>query len=251
MKHPILLCLVASVAGWAQQTSVGSISQKGTCTVAGVTGNVTVNCPGLDPSIIRVLNEQFSAQLKERDLRIDQITDEANVWKDKFLDLTTRLADAGVNDGLQRRAEALLKQGKLEDAGNVLDEALAGEEKTVDQIAENQFNRAAIFQLQFRPLEALSHYEKAYSYRPSNPQYGKAYADVLYVLRDFEKAQSIYKSVLDIRRASAKTNPQVYLPEVAATLNLLGNAYLITQQVKEAHDAYTDAFAVSTSFGPL
>src|SRR5712691_6866840 len=127
MRHAILLCFLTSICVWAQQMSIGSVSQKGACTVAGVIGSVTINCPGLDPSVVRILNEQFRAQITDRDLRIDQITKEANDWKDRFLDLVARLADAGVSDGLQRKAEELLKAGKLDEAGLVLDNALKGE----------------------------------------------------------------------------------------------------------------------------
>ena len=73
MKRSILVGLVTSVGVWAQQISIGSVSQKGPCIVAGVIGNVTINCPGIDPKVMRVLNEHFEAELKERDLRIDQI----------------------------------------------------------------------------------------------------------------------------------------------------------------------------------
>ena len=77
---------------------------------------------------MRVLNEQFKARLKDRDLRVEEVTKEANDWKDRFLDLSERLADAGVTDGLKRKAEELLKAGNLDEAGRVLDEVLAGGE---------------------------------------------------------------------------------------------------------------------------
>ena len=109
----LLLCLVTSIGAWAQQMSIGSVTQKGTCVVAGVTGNVTVNCPGIDPAVVRIIEEQFNARLKDRDVRIEEITKEVNDWRDKFLDLTARLADAGVNNALKRKAEDLLKAGKL------------------------------------------------------------------------------------------------------------------------------------------
>ena len=240
MRKLILLYFFTAIAVWAQQMSIGSIAQKGVCAVAGVTGNVTINCPGVDPSVLRVLNEQFRARLKERDLHIDQITKDANEWKDRFLDLTTRLADAGVNDSLQRRAEELLKEGKLDEAGRVLDEVLTAEEKNVDQLAKNQFNRAAPFELSLEPLRALPHYEKAYNYRPNNPAYGQSYAILLYKQGDFGKAEVIFKGVLEMRREMAKGNPQ-YLPDVAWTLTNLGFLYRAIQRLKESEDALTEA----------
>ena len=240
-----LVCLLTPIsAGAAQQMSIGTITQKGTCVVAGVQGNVTINCPGLDPSVVRILNEQFKAQLKDRDLRIDEITKDANDWKDKYLGLLKRLEDASVSDGLTRKAEELLKAGKLDEAGHVLDQVLASGEKQVDQIAKNHFDRATLYELQFQPLQALLHYEKAYSYRATNPDYGQAYANLLYEQRNFIKAEPIYKDVLEIRREQAKANPAAYLPDVATTLNNLGVLYRNTQRLKESADAYTEALQI-------
>ena len=118
-----VICVMASIRAWAQ-ISIGSVSQKGTCTVAGVTGNVTVNCPGIDPAVVRIIQKQFNARLKDREAQIENLTGEVNQWKDKYLDLTARLVDAGVSDGLKRKAEDLLKAGKLDEAGRVLDEVL-------------------------------------------------------------------------------------------------------------------------------
>jgi tetratricopeptide (TPR) repeat protein len=244
MRTAMLVGLLIPAGVWAQQMSIGSVAQTGTCTVAGVTGNVTINCPGVNPSILKILNQQFNARLKDRDARIDQITKEANEWKDRFLDLSTRLADAGVNDGLQRKADELLKAGELDEAGKVLDGVIAGEEKKVNELAENQFNRASLYELEFKPLQALPLYEKAYRYRPNNSRYGEAYANLLYSERDFGKAEAIYKCVLEIRRELAKGNSAACLPYVAVTLNNLGALYSETQRLKEAEDAYTEALQI-------
>ena len=40
---------------------------------------------------------------------------------------------------------------------------------------------------------------------------------------EFEDAQKSYKEALEIRRKLAQANPQTYLPDVARTLNNLGN----------------------------
>ena len=242
MRLLILLYFVTTGGGTrAQQMSTGSVAQTATCAVAAVTGNVTLNCPGLDPAVVRILNEQFKARLKDRDLRVEQLTREANDWKDKFVALTTRLADAGVNDGQRRKAEDLLKAGKFEEAGRVLDEVLAGGEKEIDEVAKSQFERATLYELQFQPLQALPHYEKAYNYRSKNPNYGRAYADLLYRQRDFVKAESVYQEVLQAYRELAKANPQAYLQDVAGTLNNLGILYRATQRLEESRDAYTEA----------
>jgi tetratricopeptide (TPR) repeat protein len=106
-------------------------------------------------------------------------------------------------------------------------------------LAENEFNRAAIYELEFNPLAALPHYETAYRYRPNNSRYGQAYANLLYAEQDFGKAEAIYKNVLAIRRELA--NPPAYLPDLAATLNILGILYRATQRLKESAEAFTEA----------
>src|SRR5690242_15877001 len=112
----------------AQQLSVGSVRQSGGCTVAGVIGNVVVNCPGVDRSVIKTIEVQFNARLKDRDLTIEKLTKEANDWKDKFVDLTFRFAALAAGDSLKQKAEQLLKAGKFDEAGRTLDEVLAREE---------------------------------------------------------------------------------------------------------------------------
>jgi Tat protein secretion system quality control protein TatD with DNase activity len=98
----------------AQQLTVGSVNQDATCAVAGVQGNVTVTCgAGVPPSTVALLNKQFAAQLKERDLRIADLSKEINEWKDRFDKLIERLGEPGIDEKLRHEAEESLKAGKL------------------------------------------------------------------------------------------------------------------------------------------
>lgn len=231
-----LLSLLMPLSAIAAQQSIGAIKQSGTCVVAGVQGPVTINCPGIPPSVVRILNEQYNARLKDRDLRIDEITKDANDWKDKYIELMNRLAVAAVSDGLTPKAEELLKAGKLDEAGRVLDQMLSGGEKQIDRIAKNHFDRATLYELQFQPLQALPHYEKAYTYRSNNPIYGQAYADLLsYAQGSFNKAELIYRDVLKIQRQLVQKNRAAHLPGLALMLNNLSILYL---NMKRFEDAY-------------
>lgn len=96
----------------ARQMSIGSVEQNGACAVAGVQGNLAVDCPDLDPFIVRILEKQFKSHLNERDLRMERIATDVIDWKDRYLDLTALLAETSVNDGLKRKAEDLLTAGK-------------------------------------------------------------------------------------------------------------------------------------------
>lgn len=53
---------------------------------------------------------------------------------------------------LSRQAEEYLHEGELEKAGAILDQIMGKEEKEVDQFAANHYNRAPVFELQFRPM---------------------------------------------------------------------------------------------------
>jgi tetratricopeptide (TPR) repeat protein len=228
---------------FSQQLSIGTVKQQATCAVTGVQGNVILNCPGLDPKALETINRQFSNRLHDKDLQIDKLTTDANDWRDKYLALTTRLAEAEIGRGLKKHAEELLKQGKLDEAGTVLDKVIDSEEPEVDQAAKAHFDRAALFELQLQPLQALPHYEKAWTYRPDNPEYGLAYATLLTRQNQFDAAAPVFEKVLSAYRRLAVANPAVGLPGIAKTLNGLGFLYSYTQRFKEAAGCYTEALS--------
>ena len=77
----------------------------------------------------------------------------------------------------------------------------------------------------FYPLQALPHYQKAWEYRPEDPNYGNSYEDLLNEERDYAKAQPVLEKLSEIRRELVKANPQRYLPDLAQTLNNVGFFY--------------------------
>jgi tetratricopeptide (TPR) repeat protein len=198
-------------------------------------GNVTVIC-GLDPKVEGRLNEL----LDKKDLELQEKIREADEWTRKYHELSQRLAEAGKDSELARQAEALLKEGKLEEAGALIDHLIeTGEER----IASYHCDRAQIFALQFKPIEALLHYEKAYRYRPSNLEYAHAYAAALLHQHRHAEAEPIYQANLKALRELAETSPSTYLSGSATTLNDLAVLYLWTQRFPEAGDALQEALA--------
>ena len=98
----------------AQQMSVGDVKQKARCAVVGVQGNVTVNCSaGVPRSTVALLNQQFSARLKDRDVRITELTSEVNDWKDRFDKLIARLETPGMDLALRSKADGLILSRKM------------------------------------------------------------------------------------------------------------------------------------------
>jgi hypothetical protein len=113
----------------------------------------TFNCPGVDPRIVELLNQTFRNQLKGKQEQVDQITRDANEWKDKYLSVSERLANAGLKSTLKLKAEDLLKASRLDDAGRVLDQVIAEEETTtLDELAQDHFDRAIMYALQYKNI---------------------------------------------------------------------------------------------------
>jgi Tetratricopeptide repeat len=229
-----ILVLGVSVA----QTASVTQTTEGWCSPAvGQThGDVTIIC-GLDPKVERRLNEL----LDKKDLELQEKIREAEEWTRKYHELSQRLAEAGKDSELARQAEALLKEGKLEEVGALLDRLI---ESSEERIASYHCDRAQIFALQFKPIEALLHYEKAYRYRPSNLEYAHAYAAALQHQNRHAEAKPIYQANLKALRELAETTPSTYLPGLATTLNDLAVLYLQTQRFKEAGDALQEGLPI-------
>lgn len=244
MRLILILSAVWATSAIGQQLRIGSVEQKANCAVAAVTGNVTIVCPGLNPQILSVLNEQFKARIRDRDLRIDQITAEANDWKDRYLSLSKRLEDAGVDDALTRKANDLLKEGKLDEAGQAIDQALVDGESAVDQQAKRQYDRALIFDLQFKDQNALAHLERAYSYRPDNPQYCEAYALALETEQEFAQAETVFRDCLNRLRGAVKTSPNITQPYLAMVLLSLGEFYQRIGRPRDAYAPYAESISL-------
>src|SRR5262249_49377688 len=158
--------------------------------------------------------------------------------------LSARLAAATNDNQIASQAKRLIEEGKFEEAGAMLDALLAKQESQVDQVAANHFNRAELFSLQFRPAQALPHYEKAYHYRPDNSSYAFNYALTLQKQNDFARAANVYELVLRQYRDLAAGNPDAYRPDVAKTLNNLAILYRATQRLADAEAAYKEALGL-------
>jgi len=188
---------------------------------------VTITCQGLDDQALARLNEfldkkfaallhesseqQTAARLNElldkKDLELAAKIREAEEWAQKYREVEQRLATQGQDEPLAQLAQALLKEGKLDEAGVILDRVLATGEKGVEHTAAHHFNRAEVFALQFQLHKALPHYEKAYRYRSHNVEYAFKYAWALQQQRSYATAQTVYQEVLTTYRQLAQANP--------------------------------------------
>jgi tetratricopeptide (TPR) repeat protein len=258
----LLLLPVWSLAHVAVAGRTNSQVSTGNCSpniVSSGSGSVTIqllgSCSGVDPRMLSGLTQslqKFLAQLPKTVGNLNDLLDKKNVelgqkkeeiedWIRKYNELSHQLEQQPADDTLSKQAAEALRNGDFARAESLLKDLLAKEEKQVDLTARNQFNLAQLLELRFDPVQALTHYQKAYNYRPNNPRYGQAYAGELYNQRRFKESEAVYANVLQIRRDLAQGNPQAYLPDMATTLNHLGVLYSNTQRLREAADAYTEA----------
>jgi tetratricopeptide (TPR) repeat protein len=217
----LLILIVAAVSGQQAQTILQQSSGWCSPNIANVAGNVTVNCKGVDPRALRRLN----AELKRKNLQVADATRNADEWTVRYKELETRLSAAADDGILSRQAEKYLHEGQLEKAGAILDQILAREEKQIAQTAANHYNRGLIFELEFLPLQALPHLEKAYQYRPENVKYNEEYAVALLDQNDFTRAEPVLLAAVAEARQLAKANPDASKPDLAKSLNNLGFGY--------------------------
>ena len=240
-ESALISILVAAAA--VPQTPVTIIQKTtGWCSpvIANVIGNVTVNCIGVDPRALKRLNDE----LNRKNLELADKIREADEWTNRYKELETRLSEAGDDTGLSRQAEEYLHEGELEKAGTILDQILGKEEKQIDQTASNHYNRALVFELQFLPLLALPHSERAYRYRPEEPKYSNEYVTLLFGQNDFKRAEPVFLTTLDNARQLAQAHPAAYQPLIAETLNTLADLYRFTQRMKEAEAAYKESLDI-------
>src|SRR5271166_5329173 len=212
MLSSVLIPLVVMAAQQPQRALVQKSSGWCSPNITNVVGNVTVNCIGVDPRALKRLN----AELSRKNLELADRIREADAWTTRYKELEAQLGKAGDDSVLSRQAEEYLHQGNLEKAGAVLDQILGSEEK---RTAANEYNRALVLELQFRPMDALPYLEKAYVLRPDAVEYGEEYGKVLLDQKDFAPAEPVLLATLRRTRDLDKENPAARQPDVAHTLN--------------------------------
>jgi tetratricopeptide (TPR) repeat protein len=204
--------------------------------VADVGGNVTIECKGVDPEVVERLKELLDL----KDFEIARKVKEANEWIEKYRNLKARLSDAEDDGTLSRRAGALIDKGKFEEAGKILDQIIAKQEKRIASLARNHFNRAELYSLQFRRHDALPHYRKAAQYAPDNLFFVESLAIALHEQNLFSDAEPFYLRALDRQKKEAGKG-EAADAAYAGTLNNLAVLYGDTQRHAAAETAYKEA----------
>lgn len=195
MKHFIaaLGLVVVTLAAYAAPQTIQITHGSCSPAVSNVTGNVTITCQDVSPEALEQINNIFATKFK-------QLTDrlrETEEWVGQLKGLEARLVAISNPVDQEKKAAVLLQQGRLEEAGQNLDEILVREDEMLQRLAGTHFNRAKVYTLQFYPVKALPHYRKAYEYEPENMEYALALAKALSSEREYTEAQQLFRLALD------------------------------------------------------
>jgi tetratricopeptide (TPR) repeat protein len=238
MKTIAALLLFLASIGLSQSTA----STGGRCSpaITQTGGNVTItyqsnSCPELDASTAAQVKaflrkfpktvDRLNELLDKKDVELKERAKEVQDWIMKYSELEKQLAAQGDDSELSRRAAALLRDNDLNGAGKLLDEIISRGESRLDVLAQDFFNRGRVYELEFRTDQAVGQYQKAMQYRPENTQYAFDYAFALAVQNRHAEATVEYERLAAKFRKLAKDNPAAYLPNLALTLNNLGDLY--------------------------
>ena len=172
---------------------------------------------------------------------IKKILDEEEEKAKKLKELGEELAKPEGRGDAAKQAKVLLKKGDLPGVVRILSTALEKGEIDVEKAASNHFSLALALDWQYEKPKALPHYEMAYRYRPDTFRYAFSYAKILQEQNLLAEACPIYEKGLEGLRIAAKADRSAYLPNVATTLNNLGNLYAKTQRNGDAEKAYDEA----------
>jgi tetratricopeptide (TPR) repeat protein len=233
---------VTAAPGSVVQASAGAQSPV----ISGVDGNVSITS-GVPQNVVDYLMERIrdlEAGLNAAQKRDFEVNEKQKLLEElaaKYRDLQQRLEQEAGDDKLVKQSAELLQQGRLEEAGKSLDQliSIAGQ-----NLASHHFSRGQIFDLEFKPLQALTYYEQACYLDPGKSEYSFAYARMLQKQNEFGKAETLYQQVLERCRELAKDNPAAYLSDVATTLNNLGLLYANTQRLEAAGQAFEEALKI-------
>ena len=128
--------------------------------------------------------------------------------------------------------------GDSEQSLTAIYEKLKEQERQNEVKALEELIEAA--QIQFSFGEAREFYERLIELSPTIKNHF-SYAHLLQSLNDFAKARSHYEEALQALRELSNLAPETYKPDLANTLNNLGNLLSHTNELKQARAYYEEA----------
>ena len=158
---------------------------------------------------------------------------------DKITEAAMQLREAG-DSYLAETLEEIKKvlTGESEQSLTAIYEKFKEQERQNEIRVLQELIEAA--QIQFSFGEAREFYERLIELSPTIKNHF-SYAHLLQSLNDFAKARSHYEEALQALRELSNLEPETYKPDLANTLNNLGNLLSHTNELKQARAYYEKA----------
>lgn len=225
--------------------NINAIMQRteGFCSpaVAHVTGNVTIECKGVNPKVLKAMNNELA---KTRQTIAEKIA-AANHWMEKHHKLEvqmTEIQEVLTDDAKQRRISKLafdaLEDGDQVKAGHYLDLVLKKDNPVQAKIHSA---RGTIYQLKSDYPNALKHYEIASKLEPENLGYAFDVAYTHEMLEQRQESQVMYQKLIPAIKAKVTTEPSIYRPLLARALNNIGTSLLLERDYKNSKEYLQDS----------
>ena len=229
-------------------------STSGWCSPIQSGNNNNVNCNGVDPRAEHRLNDL----LDRMDADLKQKNEEAKLWARRYTELNAQLeetkkqlATKGEDTTLVQSVQDLLHNGKLEEAGTLLDESIKRQEaalnRTQTDLANSYASRAYAFRLLHQYGEAEKLYSKIFAIEEKalgfkNPELAahlNNQGELFLGEGSFDKAEVALRHSIEIYDSLNPDDTQLIAP-----LSNLGQVYWATFRYAEAEALYEHAIAI-------
>ncbi len=218
-------------------------------------GNVSIQCQGLSQQdidrLLAVVKEGLSGfdslktiEQQTRMLKnlLDQVDEKSRTitsLEQTIAGQTTRIQSILTDDSINDDIKALIADGKLEAAEQLVDQ---NSQQLADQgkkLAARHYQRGRVKELRIKYDEARVSFEKAAILQPNNTQYLNAAGSIYHDLGKYHKAIEYYELAL---ASDLKTFGEHH-PQVAIYRNNLGMAWQSLGEYKRAIEYYELALA--------
>ena len=187
-------------------------------------------CTDVDAGALRFLNDVVARQGGALEQRLSL----ADAWARKYRVLRQHLDAQSARSARTETLQRMLAQGRIREAAAQLDAA------PLPQAAYHS-ERGLLYALELNRPQALSHLRKARELDPDRFDPRFEYARALHEDGRWHEATAEYEGALAIARKGALTQPPVFSPLVAQTLQQLGAVYRAIAQLHSAERAYREA----------
>jgi tetratricopeptide (TPR) repeat protein len=187
---------------------------------------LTINCNGVDPGIVAALKKKLAReQVTTRDLRrrYAQVQQEINTFILQYRELEKKLSQYELLPEEKRRAEELLRDGKLDEAGALFDQLIQQHHNNLIQLAQLHYLRAKVYLLESDESNMRAQLERSHALDPENLEYANDYGGALAEVQQFDEARIVFRRALDLAQDNAARSfeSQYYESQITSNLGVL------------------------------